>query len=98
MGLPIGVSLYGAAKAASIGFTRHLAFEVGPFGVTANAVAVGAMDNIPEPFLKPLIAAHPTRRAGTPGDVGAAVAYLASPEAAWVTGQTLVVNGGYNAF
>jgi NAD(P)-dependent dehydrogenase (short-subunit alcohol dehydrogenase family) len=98
MGLPIGVSLYGAAKAAAIGFMRHLAFEVGPFGVTANAVAVGAMDNIPEAFLKPLIAAHPTRRAGTPGDVGAAVTYLASPEAAWVTGQTLVVNGGYNAF
>jgi NAD(P)-dependent dehydrogenase (short-subunit alcohol dehydrogenase family) len=98
MGLPIGVSLYGAAKAGALGFMRHLAFEVGPFGVTANSVAVGAMDNIPEPFLRPLIAAHPTRRAGSPGDVGAAVAWLASPEAAWVTGQTLVVNGGYTAF
>jgi NAD(P)-dependent dehydrogenase (short-subunit alcohol dehydrogenase family) len=98
MGLPIGVSLYGAAKSAALGFTRHLAFEVGPFGVTANAVAVGAMNNIPEAFVKPLIAGHPTRRVGTPDDVGAAVAYLASNEASWVTGQTLVVNGGYAAF
>ncbi len=98
MGLPIGVSLYGAAKAAAIGFTRHLAFEVGPSGVTANCVALGAMDNIPEPFLRPLLASHPTRRAGTADDVGAAVVYLASAEASWVTGQTLVVNGGANAF
>jgi 3-oxoacyl-[acyl-carrier protein] reductase len=98
MGLPIGVSLYGAAKAAAIGFTRHLAFEVGPSGVTTNCVALGAMDNIPEPFLRPLLASHPTRRAGTPADAGAAVVYLASDEAAWVTGQTLVVNGGANAF
>jgi NAD(P)-dependent dehydrogenase (short-subunit alcohol dehydrogenase family) len=98
MGLPIGVSLYGAAKAAAIAFTRHLAFEVGPSGVTANCVALGAMDNIPERFLRPLLAAHPTRRAGTPADAGAAVAYLASAEAAWVTGQVLVVNGGSTAF
>jgi NAD(P)-dependent dehydrogenase (short-subunit alcohol dehydrogenase family) len=98
MGLPIGVSLYGAAKAAGIAFMRHLAFEVGPFGVTANSVALGAMDNIPAPFLEPLLRAHPTRRAGTPADAGAAVAWLASNEAAWVTGQTLVVNGGYTAF
>jgi NAD(P)-dependent dehydrogenase (short-subunit alcohol dehydrogenase family) len=98
MGLPIGVALYGASKAAAVAFTRHLAFEVGPLGVTANCVSLGAMDNIPEPFLKPLLAAHPTRRAGTPADAGAAVAYLASPDAGWVTGQVLVVNGGYSAF
>jgi 3-oxoacyl-[acyl-carrier protein] reductase len=98
MGLPIGVSLYGAAKAAAIGFTRHLAQEVGPRGVTVNCVALGAMDNIPEPFLRPLVAGIPARRAGSPADAGAAVVYLASREAGWVTGQTLVVNGGSSAF
>ena len=77
---------------------RHLSFEVAPYGVTANSVSVGLMDNVPEEFAAPLVARHPTRRLGSPLDVGGAVAYLASDEAGWVTGQSLVVNGGYAAF
>lgn len=94
LGMPIGVSLYGAAKAAAVAFTRHLAMEVAPFGVTANALALGAMDNIPEPMRSAVAKQTPTRRVGTPEDVGAAVVYLASDEASWVTGQLLPVNGG----
>ena len=97
-GLPIGVSIYGAAKAAAASFMRHLSFEVAPYGVTANSVSVGLMDNVPDEFAAPLVARHPTRRLGSPLDVGGAVAYLASDEAGWVTGQSLVVNGGYAAF
>jgi 3-oxoacyl-[acyl-carrier protein] reductase len=66
---------------------------VGKFGVTVNCVSLGPMENatVREQVLK----AMPTRRYGTPADVGAAVAYLASPGAGWVTGQTLAVNGGH---
>jgi NAD(P)-dependent dehydrogenase (short-subunit alcohol dehydrogenase family) len=95
VGIPIGVSIYGAAKAGAVAFTRHLAMEVGPFGVTANCLSLGAMDNVPDPMKKAIAAQHPTRRVGTPHDVGAAVVYLASNEAAWVTGQVLPVNGGF---
>jgi 3-oxoacyl-[acyl-carrier protein] reductase len=95
MGVGIGVSLYGAAKAGAIGFTRHLALEVGGTGVTANCVALGLMNNAGGAAVTERIAATiPARRLGTPEDVGAAVVYLASDEASWVTGQTLGVNGG----
>lgn len=94
LGMPIGVSLYGASKAAAVGFTRHLAMEVGPSGVTANCLSLGAMDNIPSPMVTALVNQFPIRRIGKPEDVGAAVAYLASDEASWITGQVLPVNGG----
>ncbi len=94
VGIPIGVALYGAAKAAAIGFTRHLALEVAGHGVTANCITLGAMDNIPPEALSSLTRNIPRGRAGSPLDAGAAVAYLASEEASWVTGQTLPVNGG----
>jgi NAD(P)-dependent dehydrogenase (short-subunit alcohol dehydrogenase family) len=93
LGVPPGLSLYAAGKAGAAGFSRVLAHEVGKFGVTVNCVSLGPMDNatVREQVLK----AMPTRRYGTPADVGAAVAYLASPAAGWVTGQTLAVNGGH---
>ncbi|QFU92526.1 SDR family NAD(P)-dependent oxidoreductase [Amycolatopsis sp. YIM 10] len=88
-----GLSLYGASKSGVEGFIRHISQEVGPFGVTANTLALGLQANAagsnPEVFSR--IA---TRRPGTPEDVGAAVVYLASPEASWMTGQTLNLNGG----
>lgn len=93
-GLDINVSVYGAAKAGAAHLMRHLAREVGPYGVTANVVSLGLMDNVPEEFTGPLIKTIPMRRLGSGEDVAAAVDYLASEDAFWVTGQTLPVNGG----
>jgi NAD(P)-dependent dehydrogenase (short-subunit alcohol dehydrogenase family) len=91
MGLPSGISLYGASKAAAIGFSRHLALELVDTGVTVNCVALGLMAAGPDDTRRP---PWPTARLGRPDDVAAAVCYLASDAAAWVTGQVLGVNGG----
>lgn len=91
-GMPLGLSNYAAAKSAALGFMRHLAHEVGRQGVTANALSLGAMNN----FGYDEIARRTTAvgRAGTPEDVGAAAAYLASAEAGWMSGQVIALNGG----
>jgi NAD(P)-dependent dehydrogenase (short-subunit alcohol dehydrogenase family) len=91
MGLPSGISLYGASKAAAIGFSRHLALELVDTGVTANCVALGLMATGPDDDRRP---PWPTTRLGDAGDVAAAVAFLASDDAEWITGQVLGVNGG----
>ena len=93
-GLDINVSLYGTAKAGAAHFMRHLAREVGADGVTANSIALGLMDNVPEEFAAPLIRGIPAGRLGSGADVAHAVHYLIDEQASWVTGQTLVVNGG----
>lgn len=93
-GLDIGVSLYGAAKAGAIGFLRHLAVEVAPTGVTVNALSLGLMDNVAGEWADAVARTVPRRRLGSPADVGAAVCFLASDEAGWITGQVLPVNGG----
>jgi 3-oxoacyl-[acyl-carrier protein] reductase len=95
-GLPIGVSLYGASKSAIEGFIRHLAAEVARHGVTANAIALGLMhrDDMDRTVTEGLERSIPVGRLGTPDDVGAAVVYVASDEAAWLTGQTIDLNGG----
>ena len=85
---------YGAAKAGAAHLMRHVAREVGPYGVTANVVSLGLMDNVPEEFAGPIVRTIPMRRLGSGDDVAAAVDYLASDAASWVTGQTLPVNGG----
>lgn len=92
IGLKFGLSNYAAAKAAALGFMRQLAHEVGRQGITVNAVSLGTMNN----FGYDEIARNTTAvgRAGTPEDVGAAVAWLSSTEAAWYTGQTMALNGG----
>jgi 2-hydroxycyclohexanecarboxyl-CoA dehydrogenase len=91
VGAAIGVSLYGASKAAAVALTRHVAHEVGPSGVTVNCLSLGLMAGaLPEEFA----AGQPIPRLGRPDDVGHAVAYLASDGAEWVTGQVVVVNGG----
>jgi 3-oxoacyl-[acyl-carrier protein] reductase len=94
-----GQANYAAAKAGLIGMSKSLAQEVATRGVTVNVIAPGFVqtamtDAIPEAARATLLARIPTQRMGTPEDIAAACAYLASNEAAWVTGQTLHVNGG----
>jgi NAD(P)-dependent dehydrogenase (short-subunit alcohol dehydrogenase family) len=99
VGSPVGLSLYGSAKSGVEGFVRHLSQEVGPFGVTANTLALGVQaDAVGGPGVEEIIARIPTRRVGQPADVGAAVVYLASEEASWMTGQTINLNGGSVTF
>ncbi|MGG5811985.1 3-oxoacyl-[acyl-carrier-protein] reductase [Falsiroseomonas sp. CW058] len=94
-----GQANYAAAKAGLIGMSKSLAQEVATRGVTVNVVAPGFVktamtDALPEAARTTLLSRIPTGRMGAPEDVAAAVVYLASPEAGWVTGQTLHVNGG----
>ena len=89
VGLPIRVALYGAAKAGAIGLTKHVAHEVGRFGVTCNALTLGTMEGAPLDSSR-----FPIPRLGTGRDVGAMVAFLASDDAEWITGQAIGVNGG----
>lgn len=93
-GSSAGLSLYGAAKSGVEGFVRHLSQELGPSGVTANVLSLGVQSSIGEDALKHAVNGIPTGRAGTPEDVGAAVVYLVSNEASWMTGQTINLNGG----
>jgi 3-oxoacyl-[acyl-carrier protein] reductase len=98
-GVAFGISLYGASKSAVEGFVRHLAQEVAHTGVTVNAVALGLMGGAPPDdaaagLLARLARQVPAGRLGTPDDAGAAVVYVASDEASWLTGQTIDLNGG----
>ena len=94
-----GQANYAAAKAALIGFTKSLAQEVGSRSITVNCVAPGFIDTdmtraLPEATREKLLERIPLGRLGTPEDIAHAVAFLASPQAAYVTGATLHVNGG----
>jgi NAD(P)-dependent dehydrogenase (short-subunit alcohol dehydrogenase family) len=95
IGVRLGISLYGAGKGGAIAFMRHLAMEVARHGVTVNTLALGLISNQADtPETAPLAGSVPVGRLGTPDEVGAAVVYLASNEAAWMTGQTIGLNGG----
>ena len=91
---------YAASKAAVVAFTRDVAYEVAPHGIRVNAVAPGPIETpmtagLLDKDMKDAISrAIPLGRWGDPQDVAAAVAYLASDEAAFVTGATLAVSGG----
>ena len=94
-----GQANYAAAKAALIGFTKSLAQEVGSRGITVNCVAPGFIDtdmtkSLPDAVREALLGKIPLGRLGSPEDVAHAVAYLAGPGGAYVTGTTLHVNGG----
>lgn len=94
-----GQTNYAATKGAAISFTMSLAREVARKGVTVNAVAPGfiqtdMLKGVPEPALDQVKAMTPMGRLGKPEEVADAIAFLASPRAAFITGQVLPVNGG----
>lgn len=94
-----GQANYAAAKAGMIGMSKSLAQEVASRNITVNCVAPGFIatpmtDALSDDQKARLVAAVPSGRLGTPADVASGVAYLASDEAAYITGQTLHINGG----
>ncbi|MCW5879928.1 MAG: SDR family oxidoreductase, partial [Anaerolineae bacterium] len=94
-----GQANYSAAKAGLIGFTKATAKEIGSRGITVNAVAPGFIPtdltaDVPAEFIQAAVDMSALKRAGSVQDVANAVAFLASDEAAWITGQVLVVDGG----
>jgi 3-oxoacyl-[acyl-carrier protein] reductase len=94
-----GQAVYSSSKAALIGLTKTLAREYASRGVTVNAVAPGYIDtdmtrNLPEEAKKYMLGQVPLGRVGTPEDVAAAIQFLSSDEAGYITGQVLRVNGG----
>ena len=91
---------YSATKAALIGMTRSLAAELAPSHIRVNCVAPGViqtdmLDELPPELLPQLAEQTPMGRLGTPADIAAAVAFLASPEADFITGQVLTCDGGF---
>jgi NAD(P)-dependent dehydrogenase (short-subunit alcohol dehydrogenase family) len=96
-----GIAHYSAAKAGIIALAKSIAQELGPSGVTANAIAPGLVDTpllrgakVPDEIFERAIKRSPMRRMGLPDDVAAAAAFLASEEAGWFTGQVMSPNGG----
>ena len=94
-----GQSNYSAAKAGIIGFSKSLAREVGSRGITVNVVAPGYIEtdmtrDLPEPARLRMLEGIALGRLGAPADIAGAVAFLASPAASYITGETLHVNGG----
>ncbi len=94
-----GQTNYSAAKAGMLGFTKSLAREIGSRNITVNAVAPGFIDTdmtreLPDEQREALIKQIPLNRLGDPQDIADAVVFLAGPKAAYITGETLHVNGG----
>jgi len=102
-----GQANYSTAKAGLQGFTKTLAVELGPFGITANAIAPGFVETAMttaaaaragttiEEMRESVAATVPVRRGGLPVDIANAVAFFAAEESGYVTGQVLYVDGGH---
>lgn len=103
-----GIQAYATAKAAQIGFTRQMAHELGPFGVTVNCIAPGFVLSNPttqaqwesygDDGQRALLDRIATRRTGTPFDIARGVLFFADPEASWISGQTISIDGGHSLF
>lgn len=94
-----GWSHYGASKAGQLGFMRTAAIELAPFGITVNAVLPGniateGLANMGQEYVETMAAAVPMRRLGSVADIANAALFFASDEASYVTGQSLVIDGG----
>ena len=94
-----GWSHYGATKAAQLGFLRTACIELAPMGITVNAVLPGnvaseGLDDLGADYLAQMTASIPLGRLGRVEEIGAAALFLATDEAGYITGQTIVVDGG----
>jgi 3-oxoacyl-[acyl-carrier protein] reductase len=94
-----GWSHYGASKAGQLGFLRTAAIELAKYGITINAVMPGniiteGLEGLGEDYLRTMAASIPLKRLGRVEDIGYAALFLASKEAGYITGQTIVVDGG----
>jgi NAD(P)-dependent dehydrogenase (short-subunit alcohol dehydrogenase family) len=99
-----GGAHYTASKGAIIALTETMAIELAPLGINVNAIGPGAIDtpmvgaaNLPKEYLDAMLAGVPLKRMGRPEEISAAVVFLASEEASYVTGATLYVDGGWLA-
>jgi len=97
----IGTPAYAASKAGIIGFTKTLAKEVARKGITVNCISLGyfegggLLETVPDKIAKEILAAIPVGRWGKSEEISSAINYLVSDAAAYITGQTLNINGGY---
>jgi 3-oxoacyl-[acyl-carrier protein] reductase len=100
-----GIQAYASAKAGQIGFTRQMAHELGPFGITVNCIAPGFIlsnptterqwDSYGADGQRELVAGIAMRRLGQPADIANAVQFFAAQRSSWVTGQTIAIDGGH---
>jgi 3-oxoacyl-[acyl-carrier protein] reductase len=95
----VGYALYGSTKAAMLGLMRGFALELAADGITINAVQpgnvrTGGFEQLDDDYKRQMVEAIPMRRLAEPEEVGWAVRFLASEEAAYITGQTIVIDGG----